>query len=749
MAHNKRFGELLSEGIGSIARRQKKGVAAVQQEIAEALGYTHHNVQRWRRGHLPDEPDQVAFLARYSVNQGRVNRDWVQSLLIQARYSDRDTLLQELFPEQPQRLETPRIYQNLPPRYGDFLGREADMARVLEGLASRWPLISIEGLGGMGKTTLAIEAARRCLSDNEAGLDLPFEAVVWVSAKDRPEQKHWLNDVLDVVARVLDYPYITQLPAEQKPVEVDSLLRTRRTLVIVDNFETIEDVELEHWMHQVPEPSKVLLTSRYAQLRSVWAIHLRGLVEPEALELIRRHVQRLGLRTIETADEDVLLPLTRVVEGNPRAIEMALGYVKYGGLSLVEVVDHLYTASQSVGDIFDDLFARVWEALTEDARQMLLVVPFFVDTASKEALGAAAELKGYHLDTALGQLLEMSLLDIKEELGTQPRYHAHPLTRAFARNKLGEMPDWEQEAQERWVAWYTDFLIQHSEEDWPAFSVLDTEHENILAVIVWTLRKQHPKAPNLVQLFWHFLYVRGHWGQCETYTHQALEQAITQKVTYLRLWLASHLGWLFTEQHRNVEAKKWLHQVEKDIQALKQPDWLEETRVLNYLGQLYLNQNDLDRADAYQTQFLALAEQRGDHRNILVAHYYLAMTSFRRGRLEETERRYRSLVTEVQKIGWERGEGYCAYRLAEVLIHLARLEDAEYWLYHVDEFANRWQEPLLRAHILFGRACLQRGHKQPMEALVTAQAALDLYQRLGMRREKQKVMEIIQQLEKS
>ena len=98
--------------------------------------------------------------------------------------------------------------------------------------------------------------------------------------------------------------------------------------------------------------------SRHAQLRSVWVIHLRGLEEPEAIEFIRRQARRLELRKVETAAEKVLLPLARVTDGNPKAIEMALGHVKGGGLSLDEVVNHLHIAGKTTGDIFDELFKR-------------------------------------------------------------------------------------------------------------------------------------------------------------------------------------------------------------------------------------------------------------------------------------------------------------------------------------------------------------------------------------------------------
>src|SRR6266849_6753116 len=281
----------------------------------------------------------------------------------------------------------PKVHDNLPPQYGEFLGREKDIERVLNGLRSRWPLVSIEGLGGMGKTTLAIETAHSCLSGPKAVLDPPFEYVVWVSAKDRPEQKLWLNEVLDTTARILGYPSIMKLPSEQieqKKVEVSQLLHNYRTLLIIDNFETIKDRALESWIQDIPDPSKVLITSRTSQLRSTRPISLKGLEDPKALELIRSYAQSLGLQSLETASEETLIPLVRVTGGNPKAIGIALGYIKRGRLSLNEVIEHLHVASKTVNSVFDDLFARVWDVMTQDAKHILLVAPFFVDYASKE-----------------------------------------------------------------------------------------------------------------------------------------------------------------------------------------------------------------------------------------------------------------------------------------------------------------------------------------------------------------------------
>ena len=156
----------------------------------------------------------------------------------------------------------PEIPYNLP-QPGEFIGREREKAEVREALASRWPLICIDGIGGIGKTALALEAAHECLqaSKGEISTDgIPtFDAFVWTTAKDRELA---LSDILDTIARTLDYPYIAQLPPEEKPSEAAKLLQAQKCLLIVDNFETITDDAVRDFLLNLPEPSRALITSR-------------------------------------------------------------------------------------------------------------------------------------------------------------------------------------------------------------------------------------------------------------------------------------------------------------------------------------------------------------------------------------------------------------------------------------------------------------------------------------------------------
>ncbi len=439
---NSEFKQLLKEGIDSVANRQSKKVRAVEEKIGEGLHVSYHTVQRWKRGFVPHDMERLEFIVAYCRQHGRVDKAWGQRFLTQGRHPAPEAILERIFPQgsdQAVKKALPHLSHNLPPRYGEFIGREAEVARVLEWVeTSRWPLASIEGMGGIGKTSLAIEIAHHCLPGEQLTISKPFDTVVWTSARDEADFDLRLEQVLDTIAHVLDYPYLTQLQPEQKINAVDQLLRSHRTLVIVDNFETITDLALVKFLEQIPEPSLALITSRYKQLRRVWDIPLYGLKNKETLLLIRRHSHRIGLSMVAGADDDTLRRLANATGNNPKAVELALGLIKQKGLPFNTVVDELYQASQVVEEVFDYIFAEAWKLLDTQTRRVLLAMPLFVTTASRKALSAVSRVTDFDFHKAIEQLVGMSLLEATEALDvSQQRYKMHPLTQAFAGNKLG------------------------------------------------------------------------------------------------------------------------------------------------------------------------------------------------------------------------------------------------------------------------------------------------------------------------
>ncbi|MBC8448413.1 MAG: ATP-binding protein [Chloroflexi bacterium] len=180
------------------------------------------------------------------------------------REKKRQPTAEEVVTSSPPALAVP---SNLPPR-SEFIGREKEKARVMEALASRWPLTCIDGIGGIGKTALALEVAGECLQASKGEVPADgtptFDGFIWTTAKDRELA---LNDVLDAIARTLDYPGIAQQPLEEKRESVRKLLQTKPYLLIVDNFETVTDDAVRDFLLRLPEPTKVLITSREQKLR--------------------------------------------------------------------------------------------------------------------------------------------------------------------------------------------------------------------------------------------------------------------------------------------------------------------------------------------------------------------------------------------------------------------------------------------------------------------------------------------------
>ena len=108
------------------------------------------------------------------------------------------------------------------PRRPYFVGREEEIKSILESLQpnSRTFIIGIEGIGGVGKSTLATEVSYRCIEN-----DL-FESVIWISAKESiltlhgiepviPEAKT-LSDILITIGASLGNPTIGNLSIQDQ-----------------------------------------------------------------------------------------------------------------------------------------------------------------------------------------------------------------------------------------------------------------------------------------------------------------------------------------------------------------------------------------------------------------------------------------------------------------------------------------------------------------------------------------------------
>ena len=104
-------------------------------------------------------------------------------------------------------------------------------------------------MGGVGKTTLALEAAHLCRERNPEFQNAPdFKGYIWVSACDRLD--FGLDDVTEAILHVLT-PFETQSKQLDRGERLSLAIRTLAAeprLLIIDNFETVKDETLHRFL---------------------------------------------------------------------------------------------------------------------------------------------------------------------------------------------------------------------------------------------------------------------------------------------------------------------------------------------------------------------------------------------------------------------------------------------------------------------------------------------------------------------
>jgi tetratricopeptide (TPR) repeat protein len=766
MAVDKVFGELLTQGIKIVAAKLQVTKGEIEARIAEAQGYSLRRVQQWQDGHLPTQLDQVAYLALYCISNGQLGCEWARKLLAHAKYPypESESILEQCCgPSSPEPTISP-VFHNLKPREGDFLGREEEIARTQAGLAKRWPLVSIEGMAGIGKTELAKEIAYRYV-DITAPFQTPFRAVVWISAKDQPQRKQWLHEVINTTARVLRHYYINQMHQNRRREELINKLRGFPTLIIIDNFETIEDPELIDWIGDLPEDTKVLITSRHAQLRGAWGVELRGLPLERALELIRRHVERLAIpeSLVKASDMNDLVNITG---GNPLAIELALGHVRKRR-SLRRVVEQLLgrlnahnaesldATKQTTDDVIDVLFTDAWARLSADGRNTWLSITLFAAAANREAIGDAAQLTAYHRDTALDQLSDMFLLDVRvDEANEHQHFTLHPLARAYARGHLDRRPPWEKSARQRLAIWYVSFARTHGGQDWSNwadFKLLTSELDNIMEVGRWLEKQADLKLlRELADACREMFNVTGYWHDREELLNGVLQLARRRLSDADVAWALTQLSWTWLLTYRLNEARAALDEAQSIAKNLGN----------NYLQAVIKgNQSYLEEFEGNYDEAVCCNEEEAR----LVMHSdiddnlrdrLLAETSYQQGRIEflrehweEARRLFEKAVALGEAWGFERAVAYALNWLADLALRDNRRIEVRQLLDRAWDLIRPWNDRRRMAYLRFSEAQLAALDREIERARVEGKKALQEFESLGMTTDVSKAREWLRKLE--
>lgn len=330
-----------------------------------------------------------------------------------------------------------------------LVGIDGQLASLSARLRSTEPpfVTSLEGMGGIGKSTLA-EALVRRLAPETAFADL-----AWVTARQQSfnlggsirEERRSLLDAQGVAALIFDQLWQDDvqplaLSASHKLQMLQQRLKQAAHLIVVDNLETVADLQvLMPTIRQLADPSRFILTSRESLYGEAGVFHhaLRELDQAHALQLVRQEAQERNLPSLATAPDEKLIPIYDTVGGNPLALRLVVGQVHVHSLDYV--LNGLRGAQgQSALNLYTYVYRKTWDSLGENERRVLLAMPLMVEQGG--GLEDVTAVSGLPLDVvgdALARLVTMNLVDARGGYDRR-RYTIHSLTRTF----LHEIAHW-------------------------------------------------------------------------------------------------------------------------------------------------------------------------------------------------------------------------------------------------------------------------------------------------------------------
>jgi tetratricopeptide (TPR) repeat protein len=468
---------------------------------------------------------------------------------------------------------------NLPSRdYEHYVGRQKELGEIyrLLGPRSRTVVVTIDGIGGIGKSALALETAYSFL-ERYADLlvDERFEAIVWISAKqsyltangirERRQVFRTLEDVFAAIARVLDYPAITRAPTEEQRDIVDQVLREQRTLLILDNLETVDDENLLDFLRELPEPTKALITTRH-RIDVARTIRLTGMQYVDALALIAQEAARKEVTL--TADEQEQFWLR--TGGVPLAIVWSTGLMGLGG-SVGSVLRRLGSGQSDITHFcFEESVAQI---RGRDAYTLLLALVLFDASVSRLMLGQVAGIGAdeFGRDVGLEELLRLSIINKDGEL-----FNLLPLTRSFVLEEFLRQRELEDILRERWARYLMELAIPYGglHWRWRDRQSLLLQGKHFITLANWAQQAMRPEVLLTVLPALAYYYdLIGQWTELLHIGQVGIEFArLTGEMENI-MFIEHYIGWILSHQGRHQEAESYTIDALNLAQKLDDPTW--------------------------------------------------------------------------------------------------------------------------------------------------------------------------------
>ncbi len=498
----------------------------------------------------------------------------------------------------------PEPLWNVPAPFTSLVGREQDVAAIADLLRSQQVrLLTLVGIGGIGKTRLALQVAGEIRTFFTDGV-----CFVPLAAVSDPER------IPNTIAETLNIPEVgTQSTIEK----VRFVLRDKHLLLILDNFEQVVEAAplVEDLLIACPKLKAIVTSRAVLHLQAEHEFPMSSLALPDLSQLptyedlahysaVALFVQRakavLPSFQLTPANASTVAEICVRLDGLPLAIELAAARIRIlpPQALLARLSQRLAVLTGGARTLptrhqtLRNTLKWSYDLLDEAGQRLFRRLSIFVGGWTLDAVEAVCYDTPQEATVALDEvasLLDKSLLLQLVNEGAEPRMQMLMTVREYGLECL--QASGETEATGRAHAQYYVALAEKAEKELGGsqqevcLEQLEREHENLRAALSWFLERGEAESVlRLCGAIWWFWSVRGH-------------------ISEGRYWLESALA-----RGEGVAAT---------VRA----------KALNGAGMLALNQDDYDAGEALCEEALALFRELGDKQGMAMALYRLGLVA--------------------------------------------------------------------------------------------------------------------------
>ncbi len=602
-------------------------------------------------------------------------------------------------------------YASLGPLFigrGEFLTRlRSSLLRATDGRATAIAGKAVHGMGGVGKTRLAVEYAWQHVED--------YSAVFFVVA-DAPES-------LQRNLAALCGPLVLDLPEQHVTEEDRQLAAVLRWLhehpgwlLILDNLDTpAAATSAERLLAQL-RGGQVLLTGRLSNWsRQVEPLELDVLTVESATEFLMSRTAARRRTTPQDAERaaELAVELGRLA----LALEQAGAYIAQRRLTFADYLHEWRQQHDKVLDWFDERVmqyprsvAVTWQTsvdqLTEPARRLLQRLAWFAPDPIPESLldvipregeapaepsssaeppsstnGSAGASPSQARDTNMDALVDLATYSLVTREAAAPLFSVHRLVQDVTRRSLRDDPA--HHALTESLHWINTAFVGDPQDvrTWPTLTPL-SPHARAAALHADQAGITDPTSRLMNQVGQLFMH-KAHHAQAEPLLRRALaidEQSYGAEHPNVAGDL-NELAQLFQDTNRLAEAEPLMRRalaIDEQSYGAEHPDVAID---LNSLALLLQATNRLTEAEPLMRRALAIFEQSygAEHPNVAVNLNNLAQLLQATNRLAEAEPLMRRALTiDEQSYGAEHPRvAIDLNNLAALLQDTNRLAEAE------------------------------------------------------------------------